>query len=254
MTGAMRITVIGSGTGALTAERGPSGYIVEAGNEIFLLDGGTGTLRQCLRAGFSYKDIDRVFYSHLHPDHTIELVPLLFATKYTPGFNRVKPLSFYGPRGFKQFFTTYVQLFDADITTGDYNLSVQEISEREIQLGRLTVRTAGMAHTDNAIGYRFELGNKAFVYSGDTDLCDGIIELASGSELLILECSFQDEQKIAGHLTPTEAGQIATQADVKTLVLTHVYPPVNEDVLLTSVRKQFTGDVIVAQDLMILEI
>ena len=254
MSGAMKLTVIGSGTGALTADRGPSGYILEVQGEVALIDGGSGTLRQCARAGYSYKDIDRVFYSHLHPDHTIDMVPLLFATKYTPGFERTRPLSFYGPVGFKSFFNQYVRLFNEEIIRGEYELSVEEITERDLSIGRLTVKSAAMAHTENAIGYRFEYENKSLVYSGDTDVCDGIIDLASEADLLILECSFPDDQKIMGHLTPTEAGQIASLAGAKRLVLTHLYPPVDENKIKQTAQKQFAGDITIAFDLLTLEI
>ena len=79
----MQLTVIGSGTAALRAERGFSGYVLKNDEELYLLDGGSGTLRKCAEAGISYKEIDKIFYTHLHPDHTTDLVPFLFATKHT---------------------------------------------------------------------------------------------------------------------------------------------------------------------------
>ena len=52
---------------------------------------------------------------------------------------------------------------------------------------------------------------KSIVYSGDTDYCPELIELADNCDLLILECSFPDDMKVEGHLTPSEAGKIAAE-------------------------------------------
>jgi ribonuclease BN (tRNA processing enzyme) len=68
--------------------------------------------------------------------------------------------------------------------------------------------------------------------------------------VLIVECSFPDGYKVDGHLTPAEIGQIATQAQVKEVVLTHLYPPCDQVDVVSQVKKQFGGDVIRAEDLM----
>ena len=246
----MELVIIGSGTGALRAERGPSGYVLLVANQMWLLDGGSGTLRKCLEIGLSYRDFDKVFYTHLHPDHTIDLVPLLFATKHTPGFKREKPLEFYGPVGFRRFFETLIDLYGTGMTDVEYDLSVRELSEEHFQLERVAISTRHMQHSGHAIGYRFEYEGKALVYSGDTDYCEAIIELAYGADVLVLECSFPDRMKVPGHLTPSEAGRIAATAEVKKLVLTHFYEPCDQEDILEPCRRQFTGEVVKAEDLM----
>jgi ribonuclease BN (tRNA processing enzyme) len=246
----MELTVVGSGTAAVTAERGPSAYVLRAGPETILLDGGTGTLQRCLRAGISYQEVDRVFYTHLHPDHTIELVPFLFATRHTPGFTRTSPLYFYGPGGFKDFFYAYVNLFSSSLIEVDYQIHIQEFAETSVAVGDIAVTTRFMRHSENAIGYRFENAGKCLVYSGDTDYCEGILELASDADVLILDCSFPDSGKVAGHLTPSEAARIASQAGVAKLVLSHLYPPVDEIAVMKAASAVFGGEIIVARDLM----
>jgi len=250
----MELIIIGSGTAVLQPHRGPSGYVLKTGDQIFLLDGGTGTLLKCLEAGVSYKDIDKIFYTHLHPDHTIDLIPFLFSTRHTPGFARTKKLELHGPVGFKDFFNGLVGLYGKGLVEGDYEIEVVEMAENNLSFERLKITTKLMKHSEGAIGYRFELNDKIFVYSGDTDFCEGIIALAQNADVLLLECSFPDEMKVKGHLTPTEAGKIASRAEVDRLILTHLYPPCDELDILKACSREFDGEIKLAEDLMRVEI
>ena len=86
------------------------------------------------------------------------------------------------------------------------------------------------------------------VYSGDTDACEGIVELGRDADLLILECSMTDERKVAGHLTPTDCGQIAALASCRHLVLTHFYPVFEGYDIRARVRRSFSGRLTLARD------
>ena len=90
-------------------------------------------------------------------------------------------------------------------------------------MNNLTITTAPVNHIASSLAYRLEYAGRSMVYSGDTDWSDSLIDLARGTDLLILEAS--NPFKVAGHLTPEEAGRLAGQAGVPRLVLTHIYPP-----------------------------
>ena len=250
----MELIIIGSGTCVIQTHRGSPGYVLKLEKEIFLLDGGTGTLRKALEVGISYQDIDKIFYTHLHPDHTMDLIPFLFATKHTPDFHREKKLEIFGPIGFQNFYTNFTQLFGTGITDVVYDIIIHELSENHINFGVWELQTKRMQHSHNAIGYRFEEKGKSFVYSGDTDYCDEIVELAREANILLLDCSFPDSMKVKGHLTPTEAGKIASKAGVDKLILTHLYPPCDKEDILKPCLEQFQGTVFIAMDLMKFEI
>jgi len=250
----MELTIVGSGTAALEARRGPSGYVLKTGAQYNLLDGGTGTLLKCLQAGVSYKEIDRLFYTHLHPDHTIDLVPFLFATKHTPGYTRTRKLEIFGPVGFHAFLDKFVDVFGSGMLDVAYEIEIKELDETELTLASFKVESRLMQHSQNAIGYRFEMDGRVFAYSGDTDVCAGVLELAKNADVLLLECSFPDGEKVTGHLTPSEAGRIAAMAEVKRLILTHIYPPVQAERIMTGVEEQFSGSVEIARDLMHVQI
>jgi ribonuclease BN (tRNA processing enzyme) len=92
------------------------------------------------------------------------------------------------------------------------------------------------------------------VYTGDTDYCESIIDLAKDADLLICECALPDKLRAPGHLTPSLAGKLATKASVGNLVLTHFYPECEKADIAAECRKSYDGQLILAEDLMELEI
>jgi len=93
-------------------------------------------------------------------------------------------------------------------------------------------------------------GNATVVYSGDTDASENLITLARDADLLICESALPDELKTEGHLTPSLAGKMAQQAGVKKLVLTHFYPECDKVDIRQQCAKTFSGEIILAKDLM----
>ncbi len=63
------------------------------GDTSVLMDAGPGTLARLAAAGVSYRDLEYVLVSHLHADHTLDLVTLLQATNAIPEWTRTRPLN-----------------------------------------------------------------------------------------------------------------------------------------------------------------
>jgi ribonuclease BN (tRNA processing enzyme) len=89
---------------------------------------------------------------------------------------------------------------------------------------------------------------RSLVYSGDTDYCGNIVRLGKEADLLILECSFPEERKKEGHLTPSLAGRIAREAQSKKLLLTHFYPVFQGHDIREECRKEYSGEILLAVD------
>jgi ribonuclease BN (tRNA processing enzyme) len=98
------------------------------------------------------------------------------------------------------------------------------------------------------------LGGTSVVYSGDTDFSDNLVALSQNTDLLICEAALPDSLKVKGHLTPSLAGQIASNAQVKQLVLTHFYPECDDVDIEKECRKTYSGPLIIAEDLITIEL
>jgi ribonuclease BN (tRNA processing enzyme) len=244
----MKLTVLGSGTCVPSLKRNASGYLLEAKGREVLIDCGSGILLQLERAGKSYKNIDALFLTHGHPDHFADLMPLIHALFYTPKYTREKDFSIIAPQGFRQYYNKAIGSILGE--SKDFRIVFMEAAE-SMEYGPWMISSTRTIHSDDSIAYRFEQGGRSVVFSGDADYDQGIIDLSAKADLLLADCSFPDAMKVKGHLSAKECGLLAQKAEVKKLVLSHIYPAdtLDED-RIPEAEEQFNGDVILAEDLM----
>ncbi len=246
----MEITVVGSGTVVPLLERRQSCVVVEAGGETLVFDLGSGAVRGMLRAGLDPFAVDRIFFTHFHPDHTVDVVPLMFAFKYGAKAERERPLAMYGPEPFEAFFGGVTDVW-GEWMLGEYPTEVVELPHEcpsSIELPGGRVVWAPAKHRPESIAYRIEGEGGAFVYTGDTEYAASVVELARGAHTLLIECSFPDDAPVPAHLTPGGVARIASEAGVERAVLTHIYPPAEALDLVSEVGRGFSGEVLVAED------
>ena len=248
------LIILGSGTGIPSLRRGSPGFLVFSDNSIVLTDSGPGTLRKMLEIGITYQDVDLLLYTHIHPDHVSDLVPILFACKYAD-FPRKKDLLCIGGPGFEHYFDQLKKIYGSWIDAYSYRLMIEEVSEKPLLLRDLQISSKGMSHLPGSVGYRIDFKDgKSIAISGDTDYCRNIVELAFEANLLVLECSFPDEKKVEGHLTPSLAGRIALESRCKRLLLTHLYPICDQFDIQTECEQIYKGEIILGEDLMKIKI
>ncbi|MEJ2067873.1 MAG: MBL fold metallo-hydrolase [Deltaproteobacteria bacterium] len=246
----MELIILGSGTGVPSLKRGSPGFLIKEGEQSILMDSGAGTLTKMLRAGVTYKEVDAVLYTHIHPDHCADLVPLLFACKYHDD-PRTKDLRILGGGGFRDYFEKLRGVYGSWIEPETFCIHIHEVVADEAEIGELRITTRPLEHAPESVGYRVTSPTgRTVVYSGDTDYCPNIVGLARGADLLILECSSPEGQKIKGHLTPSLAGRIAREAGCTRLVLTHLYPPCDQSDIRGDCQDVFPGEVLLAEDMM----
>ena len=256
-TSNITVTILGSGTCVPSLTRSACAVMIKTGSTRLLMDIGPGTMRRLLEADTSIFEIDYLFISHFHPDHTAELVPFLFATKYPDSRNRTTPLTIVGGPGLSSFYhalnNLYHQWIDLPGLLNLIELDTAGANTRDCRTFTLTAQP--VVHRPESLAYRVTApGGAAVVYSGDTDFSENLIALARGCDLLICESALPDALKVAGHLTPSEAGRIATSARVKQLVLTHFYPECDPVDIHRQCRKTYSGPLILAEDLMTITI
>ena len=94
------LTILGSGTCVPSLKRSSCAILVACGSSRILVDCGPGTMRRLLEAGTEISEISHILLSHFHPDHSGELVPFLFSSKYPGKKCRSEPLTIVAGKGF----------------------------------------------------------------------------------------------------------------------------------------------------------
>jgi len=250
----MEVFVLGSGVGIPDLKRHYPGLFVKCGKGTMLIDPGPGSLRQLLKLGFTYNDVDSIILTHFHPDHCLDFVSFIFACRY-PLVPRKKDVSVIGATGLKDFYDGLKVVFGDAVKPELFRLNLKEVKDETVSLDNAELKIRPVAHTADSIGVRYiGADGKILCYSGDTGYCSNIVDLASNADLLILESSFPDGAEVEGHLTPSCAGRIARESGAKKLILVHLYPVCEGHDVLSQCKREFNGEVEVASDLMKLDI
>lgn len=246
MTTPMRMTVVGCSGSLPGPASAASCYLVEADGYRVLLDLGNGALGP-LQQHCSFGEVDAVLLTHLHPDHCMDLLSLYVARTYDP--RRTHPvIPVHAPPGAAGHLALAYGRAEPPGLTGCFEFSEWSDGRREV--GPFTVSAARMAHPVPAWGLRVERGGRTLAYSGDTGPTPALVEIARDADLALFESSFEqgrDDPAPDLHLTGQQAGEHATRAGVRRLVLTHLPPWNDPQVSLAAGRSSFDGPVELAE-------
>jgi len=250
----MEVFVLGTGVGVPNLNRSYPGIFVKCNKGATLIDPGPGSLRQLLKSGFTYQDVDSIVITHFHPDHCLDLVSFLFACRY-PVSPRKKPVTLIGPEGIRDLYNGLAEIFKDAVKVEGFKLDVIETMEGSFLPGGAKVKVKRVEHTRNSVGIRLSCPEGGVLaYSGDTGYCRSVIDLAFGADLLIIESSFPEGTDVKTHLTPSLAGRIARESGAKKVVLTHLYPVCEGHDILSQCKREYKGPVSIASDLMKIKI
>ena len=258
----MKLTILGSGTFFVNKDLSASSFLLDTGKKKILIDCGPGTLTKLSKAGFDIKDIDYVFITHFHPDHTSDLFPLFMNFRlsdiFTPGELLEYPV-IYGPEGIYNFIVKYSNLTQLPAVEGYDRIKFVEY-EPEIRFDEFNLKTYKVLHKAfgvpvNAYSLRFEIGNKVISFSGDSSDCEGVREVCRDSDLFICDASYPANQDINEiHMNTTEIAKISKENNVNKILLTHFYPCFENFDFVKEVKDGFDGEVIKATDLSTIEV
>ena len=249
------VTILGSGTAVPSLARASCSVLVAADRQRIVLDAGCGTIHRLVAAGCDPCSVTHLVLSHFHPDHSGELASFLFANKYPDSRQRRVPLTLIGGPGLRRFFDALTAAWGHWIDLGPERFRLVELGAGDAGAtwagGTFRLDCAPVVHNPESLAYRITGAEGGrVVYSGDTDQCESLVDLARGAELLICESARPDAMKVAGHLTPSLAGRIAARAGVGHLVLTHFYPECETVDLAAECRRTWDGPLTLARDLM----
>ena len=241
----VEVQVLGSGGPELEDRRASTSYLVlQDGRPRLLVDSGGGSALQFGRAGAHVSQLDAIFFTHLHIDHTADFAALIKSSYFE---ERNRPLPVYGPVGNDSFPTTTAfvgALFDrkhgayrylADFVSGGdggYSLVAHDVTlgEHEVRTiysspGTVAAATKVIHGGVPALAWRVALGGKVLVFSGDTNGNNGNLELlAKDADVFVAHNAIPEgETGVVRelHMPPSVIGRIAAAAKVKSLVLSH---------------------------------
>ena len=242
----MRLTVIGNSGSYPGPHSSASCYLLEHEQDgrlwRVLLDMGSGALGS-LQRFTDAENIDAVFLSHLHADHCLDLCGYYVMRKYHPG-GALPRIPVWGPEDTALRMAKAYDL-DEDPGMNEEFCFLPYPADQPLEFGPFTVTARLVAHPVTAYALRIEAGGRTLAYSGDTGVCEPLEDSARDADLFLCEASFLegDDNPPDLHLTGAEAGQTATTAQAHRLLLTHVPPWHDPQVILAEARDTYTGPV-----------
>jgi ribonuclease BN (tRNA processing enzyme) len=252
-----KVIFLGSASGQ-TSDRETVSFILE-GQKRILVETGPAVIRQMERAGYRPWQVDAVVVTHCHGDHTLGYPYFMFGKHIDKISNRG------GPDQISVLATSAVidglqSMLSFCYPPGEWpTFGIDEVSLTENPEGMLwdeiPYKTTPVKHSVPNIAISFELDGKKVTYSSDTVYSDSLVDLASGSDLLIQEAMVPNSMKgfseKTKHATTGDAARIASEAGVRQVILVHLDPPwfEKEEQIVEEVRSGYEGEVNIAHDL-----
>src|SRR5262245_21793094 len=281
----MRIQLLGTGTPAPSLKRQSSGYLFEVGDDLIVMDHGPGAHQRFLESGHRAVDVSHAFFSHLHYDHCLDY-PRLVLQRWDMGAGLIPELNVYGPAPIARMTELLFSdggVYDADIRARTEHQSsidvfdsrggggpryrpvprVKEIKAGDSIEGSSWKVTAGhAAHVQpqlECLAFRLDCQEGSVCYSGDSGLCDDMVALARGCDVLIhMHHHFSGQEPTPSYRAAcgnhVDNALTAQRAGVKTLVLTHVLEEIDQpavrEQIIREIRQVYEGEVIWGEDLL----
>lgn len=237
----MKLTVIGFWGGYPAPNGASSLYIIEKDDITVALDFGSGGLLK-LQQYMLVTKLDAVILSHYHADHIADIGVLqhaLLVDSYITGHTKKLPI--YGHKEDELQFS----LLDSDYTEG-----IAYDPQAELTIGTLSIQFLKTNHSVPCYGMRITDGQSTIIYTADTAYQSSWLDFSENANLLLADCNFYADQdgQAAGHMTSKDAAFIAQQANVDTLVLSHLPQYGDHQQLVQEARNVFSGTVKLAYE------
>jgi ribonuclease Z len=261
----LHLMLCGAGAPLPDPSRAGPCIMVLAGQDLYVVDVGSGSVRNFGPMGVPTGRVEALLLTHFHSDHLDGLGELM-TTRWAGG-GKDTPLPVYGPTGVAQvvagFNMAYAQDFGyriahhgeavvpksgAGAKAFPFRLPVtgegyEVIARNGVKITAFAVEHAPVAP---AVGYRFDYKGRSLVISGDTKASQNLVAFSQGVDLLAHEALSPAVVKIMGdaaelegaahiqkitvdildyHTTPVQAAEIAQQAGAGMLLLYHLVPP-----------------------------
>ena len=280
-----QIFVLGAGTPTPTPHRFGSAFAVQVGGEYLMFDCGPAATHKLVKMGIFPTQVDYLFFTHHHFDHDVDY-PCFLLCRWDQSVGKEQTLQVFGPT-LTQTLTERI-IGEQGVFAHDWKARVnhplsqrvfvnrggtlprkpphvlaKDVGPGPVHRGReWAVSAAPAEHVQpylDSLAYRLDSAEGSIVFTGDTQPCRSVVDLARGADMLLCMCWDDQERMQANGEAPgqcgtTGAAQMAQEAGVKRLVLVHIGPHLSThgpmEKGIGDVRRLFSGEIIFADELM----
>ena len=266
-----RVYVLGAGTPTPTPTRFGSAFAARIGQETLMVDCGPAATHKLVKAGLLPTDIDYLFFTHHHFDHDIDY-PCFLLCRWDQSTGKENTLQAFGPT-LTEKITRGILDESEGVFAHDWKARVghplsqrihvnrggtlprkpPEVSARDVGPGLVfsgsdwQASAAPAEHVQpflDSLAYRFDTPAGSVVFTGDTQPCESVTELARGADVMLCMCWDDQEIMDADGESPGQCGtlgaaRMAQAAGVKRLALVHIGPHLSQP----GAREKGIGDV-----------
>ena len=220
----MELRVLGSDGSYPRANGACSGFLVTQGEERLLLDLGCGGLPRLMALADPAR-LTAVLLTHWHNDHVSDMLPLRYCLLL-----RAARLDVYAPPGPHPL---------KDYLSGD-EFRFLDIS-RAPAVGGFSLQALQVPHPEPAYALKLTRGGATLVYTGDAAERGGLPDFCRGADVLVCDATFTRAQWKPGlpHFSAAQAAQLARDAGVGRLLLSHFQPGSDRQTLVREAREVF---------------
>ncbi len=198
-----------------------SGYLITENDTTILLDMGSGVLSRLIDK-IDIKKLDAIYISHLHFDHTSDLLPFRYLLEELD-----------------HKMTIYTHKEDSEwyrILFNHYLFNVIPIDENTtIQLKDISLSFFLMDHPMTNYAIKIKGEDKTFLYTGDTRYCQNLFDALTNVDCALADCS-KPSVFIGGHMTADKAIEIHKKTGIR-IIATHLSPDFSPDELFKGYEK-----------------
>ena len=285
-----RVIILGSGTPTPSPIRWGSSFMVEIGGEWLMFDCGPATTYKLYKFGLTATQVDRLFFTHHHSDHDADY-PTFLLTRFDMSIGNENELLVYGPRLTEQLTERLIgedigafwhdivartnhplSLFAHQERGGSIPRKPPAVVPRDISPGTIAtgknweITADRVEHVQpylDSLAYRIDSNEGSIVFTGDTEPCEDVVQLAKDADVMFCMCWDDEETMIEnkeshGVCGTLGAANMAQEAGVKKLVLTHLGPNLARHPIMEKgigdVKNRYDGELIFSDELLSVDV
>jgi ribonuclease BN (tRNA processing enzyme) len=250
----MKLTVIGGSAACPNPGDAGSSYLVTHEGSSLLLDCGPDSISK-LRQHAELRKINAVLISHLHSDHTLDLVPFRYGLRYIRGARGPRVPLWMPPDG-QAFLDRLGRVFalgaesNEPFFEGEFDIREYD-PDGCLEMGPFTVTFMPTQHFIDCWAMRIQAGEQRLAYLADSAPIDALVDFARDADVAVCEATLSEQESGApensGHMTAAQAGDIARRAGVRHLVLTHLWAEHDLEATVREARATYSGALTIAE-------